>query len=111
MTDIGTWQKCPSCGETDFSGRHRCKPQWDVCDAADRVEDREWETVRAASAEAAAETYCALRDPFNEYGTVSASRTVLVRPIGRNDLRRQYLVTGEVQPVYNAISQPMVGDD
>lgn len=82
-----------------------------MCDAGDRLEHREWETVRGSSAEDAAEAYCARRDPFNEYGTVSASRTVLVRPVGRDDLRRGYLVTGEVQPVYTAISQPLTGDD
>lgn len=103
----GTWQQCPICKEWGFSAGHWCKPEWEACD----TEDQEWETVRAADAEDAAEIYCSRHDPFNEYGTVSASRTVLVRPIGRNDLRRQFLVTGELQPVYNAVSQPLIGDE
>jgi hypothetical protein len=108
---LGTWQRCPLCNEYGYSGAHRCRPEWEACDGGDRIDQREWERVRAADAESAAERYCAQHDPFNEYGTVSASRTVLVRPLGRNDLRRQYTVTGELQPVYTAISQQLDGDD
>lgn len=104
---IGTWQKCPVCKESDFSGKHRCKPVWEVCDA----DDREWEMVYGRDAADAAEMYCARRDPFNEYGTVSASRTVLVRPVDREGHWSRFVVLGETQPIYTAVSQPHVGDE
>lgn len=108
---LGAFQRCPSCGEHGYSDTHRCKPEWEACDAGDRIEQRVWLTVRGVDAADAAEACCALLDPYNEYGTVAPSRTVLVRPVGRNDLRRQYIVTGELQPVYTAISQQLVGDE
>lgn len=108
---LGPWQTCPLCRESSYNAAHRCKPEWEACDAGDRIDLRVWLVVRAADAEGAAEECCAFLDPYNEYGTVAPSRTVLVRPVGRNDLRRQYIVTGELQPVYTAISQQLVGDD
>lgn len=108
MTSVlGTWLRCPTCKESGFSGTHRCKPEWEACDA----DEMEWETARGLDAGDAAETYCAMRDPFNEYGTVTASRTVLVRKVDRDDTRQRFIVTGDVQPVYLAIQQQYVGDD
>jgi hypothetical protein len=120
MKDIGTWARCPICQEYGFTGQHTCKPEWEACDAEEEewetvrgrdAEEEEWETVRGRDAVDAAETYCARRDPFAEYGRVEASRSVLVRPVGRDDQRRRYIVTGELQPVYNAILQQYVGDE
>lgn len=110
-SQFGTWQRCPLCKEHGFSGTHRCKPEWEACDASDRIEQREWERVRGIDAADAAEAYCARRDPYNEYGTVTSLRTVLVRPMGRDDCIRQYAVTGELQPVYIAAQQQPEGDD
>jgi hypothetical protein len=104
---LGTWGQCQNCREYGYSGTHRCKPEWEACDA----DDMEWETVRGRDAEDAAESYCALRDPYNEYGTVTASRTVLIRPIGRDDLRRRYIVAGDLQPVYTATLRQLIGDE
>jgi hypothetical protein len=111
MIQLGPWQTCPLCKESSYSATHRCKPEWEACDADDRIEQREWLTVRGVDAADAAEACCALLDPYNESGTVAPLRTVLVRPIGRDDLRRQYAVAGELQPVYTAVAQQLVGDE
>lgn len=104
---LGTWQRCPSCKEWGFSGQHVCLPEWEACDA----DDMDWTVVRGSTEEGAAEAYCYRRDPFSEYGAVSASRKVLVRPVGRDDRRKAFMVYGEVQPVYNATLQQYAGEE
>lgn len=104
---MSDWKRCPVCKEWAFTSTHRCKPEWEVCDA----DDMEWETVRGSDIEDAAERFCSRRDPWSEYSTVTPSRTVLVQPIDCADLRRRFIVEGELQPVYVARIAPFIDED
>lgn len=98
--ELGTWGDCPICGKRDYSGLHRCKPQWEV-----RAEDEpdEWMTIRTAHADDAACAFVHRRDSFSEYGRVIAQMRVLVRKLGDPDTEVCFEVWGEVVPSYTAV--------
>jgi hypothetical protein len=98
---LGSFLRCPVCGEYRFSRMHRCPPLWE----ARRPNNDEWQQVRAATAERAAEVFAQLTDRWGESDEVAARQTVLVRRLGDEALAT-YEVRGEIQPVY--IARPTV---
>lgn len=67
---MSDYDKCPICKEYGWLDRHRCAPEWEVMELDDHAYNRrphdddlpQPETVRARTAEGAAEKYCAMND-------------------------------------------------
>lgn len=106
MSTLGNFERCSICGHYDFSKSHRCPPCFEVlCPEYDGDDWEEASKVYARDAEAAAERWAAEHDWQGDYDIVEGSPVfVLVRKRWQEGGEAGFVVSGEMQPTYNAES-------
>jgi hypothetical protein len=111
---------CPTCAEYGWfgwsSGRfmnHRCQPVWEWRVPMAYAED-EWSTVRAASAELAAQRAAEKYDQEDYYLMRTNGEVTIVVRDPRDGGVTRWRCTGEAVPSYSAVridDAPALGDD
>lgn len=96
---MSDYDRCGTCGEYDFTKRHKCDPCWLVLNAD---EPDEWTTIYARDAQHAGEKWADREDCDSaEYSIVAGTpATVFVKPEIGTDDPVLFVVRGEAVPVY-----------
>lgn len=105
MSTTSLFQECPTCGEWDFVGAHKCPPRWQVRNVDDDLD--EVQTIFAYTPEEAVKQFADIWDEESLIACQGHQITVIIT--SDRTKTQQFIVTGEMVPRYN-ISQPMIID-
>jgi len=93
------FDRCTTCGHIRRPG-HVCDPVW-TARINDPMNADDWYTVRASTAQEAAERFCEKHDDEDDYGIVeSGEASVVVK--SRDDVETTWFVEAWAQSTYRA---------